>query len=281
MNTLPALGTDSAGPPGTRKILVTGSTGVVGRRVVSELRRRGVGDRVIEFSGDVSSREAVRDFVACSGPIGACIHLAAVVPIAAADADPVRTFEVNALGTGCIIDEIGRQSDTPYVLLCSSSHVYAPSIYPLHENAPVQPISTYGRSKLAAEMLATDVATLRNIKFGIARVFSLWAEDQQGSFLYPSLMARFSAAQAGESVRVIGGNSIRDFLHADEVARLIVDLLAREVTGIVNVASGRPTSVLDFALARAPDGVLVNSDDVADPTSIVADTTRLRECLRG
>ena len=281
MKTSAASSRDSSRTQATSNILVTGSSGVVGRRVVRELRRRGIGDRVVEFSGDVSSREAVREFVTHAGPIGACIHLAAVVPVATVDADPVRAFEVNALGTGHIIDEIGRQSGDPYVLHCSTSHVYAASGQPLHESAPVEPVSTYGRSKLAGEFLASDIAAIRSVRLGIARVFSLWAEDQKGSFLYPSVMARFSAANLGDSVQVMGGNNIRDFLHADEVARLLVELLAREALGVVNVASGEPTAVIDFAEAHAPGGIVVRSDDVAVPTSIVADTTRLKEVLSG
>jgi nucleoside-diphosphate-sugar epimerase len=207
--------------------------------------------------------------------------LAAVVPVAAADADPVRTFEVNALGTGCVIDAIARRSVDPYVLHCSTSHVYASTKHPLCESDPVEPTSTYGRSKLAAEALASDVATVRNVRLGIARVFSLWAEDQEGSFLYPTVMARLSEAKPGDSVQVTGGNNIRDFLHADDVARLLVELLARKAMGVINVASGQRTSVLDFARSHAPEGIAVESDDVAEPTSIVADTTRLKKLLRG
>ena len=279
MKTPAASSRDASGTQEASNILVTGSSGVVGRRVVRELRKRGIGDWLVEFSGDVSSREAVREFVTHAGPIGGCIHLAAVVPVATVDDDPVRAFEVNALGTGHIIDEIGRRSQDPYVLHCSTSHVYAPSTNPLHEAAPVEPVSTYGRSKLAAEMLASDVAAMRDVRLGIARIFSLWAEDQQGSFLYPSMMARFSAAELGDSVRVMGGNNMRDFLHADDVAQLLVELLARETLGVVNVASGEPTAVIDFAEAHAPVGIVVSSDDVAEPTSIVADTTRLKEVL--
>lgn len=281
MKAQPAGSSESFGAQAASKILVTGSSGVVGRRVVRELRRRGMGDQVAAFSGDVSSREAVKDFVTTTGDIGACVHLAAVVPVATVDANPVRAFEVNALGTGYIIDELGRQPGVPYVLHCSTSHVYAPSANPLHETAAVEPISTYGRSKLAAELIASDVAAKQNVKLGIARVFSLWAEDQQGSFLFPSMMARFSGAKPGDSVRVMGGNNIRDFLHADDVARLLVELLLREAVGVINVASGERTAVIDFARAHAPVGIAVNSDDVAEPTWIVADTTRLKEVLSG
>ena len=264
-----------------KKILVTGSSGVVGRRLVQQLRERGFGDRTVAFFGDVSSGEDVKKFVDSAGCIGACVHLAAVVPLATANDDPVRTYEVNAVGTGRIIDAIGRKSENAYFLHCSTSHVYSPSGSPLSESAPTGPSSVYGRSKLAAEQLAADVASQRTVRLAVARIFSLWAEDQQGSFLYPSLMRRFSAAQPGDSVRVAGGSNVRDFLHADEVARLLVELLLREVSGVVNIASGEPRMVLDFARDHAPEGISVDSDDAGSATTIVADTARLRELLNG
>lgn len=280
MNSAMGSGGARLGRQPGEKILVTGSSGVVGRRVMEELRRRGLAEDVIAFHGDISSRADIESAVSRAAPLGACLHLAAVVPVTAADADPVRTYEVNAIGTGHIVDAIGRRSKNSFVLHCSTSHVYAPCIAPLSESAPLEPVSTYGRSKLAAELLATDVASRQHIRLGIARVFSLWAEDQRGSFLYPSLQNKFSSVRPGDSVRVTGGNNIRDFLHADEVARLLVELMLRETRGVVNVASGTGTSVLEFAQHHAPDGVTMDSDDVVAPTSIVADTSRLSEVLR-
>lgn len=269
----------SSGEP-SPKILVTGSSGIVGRRVIAELRRHGLNREIVEFGGDIASQNEVDDFITRMGRIAACIHLAAIVPVSTAEADPIRTYEVNAVGTGRIIDAIGRHSENAYFLHCSTSHVYAPSNVPLRESDPLDPGSTYGRSKLAAEMLASDVATRVQVRLLIARIFSLWAEDQAGTFLYPSLAKKFASAQPGGSVRVTGGNNLRDFLHADEVARLLVELLRRETDGVVNIASGRSTSVIDFARQHAPEGVRVESEDSVLATSIVADTTRLEEELR-
>jgi nucleoside-diphosphate-sugar epimerase len=280
MSSSGSSGTATSGDEPASRILVTGSSGIVGRRVVSELRSRGLSRQIIEFVGDISSQQEVNEFFIRTGRIAACIHLAALVPLATAEADPIRAYEVNAVGTGRIIDAIGQHSGDAYFLHCSTSHVYSASKVPLQESAPLEPSSTYGRSKLAAEMIASDVASRAQVRLLIARIFSLWAEDQEGTFLYPALAKKFAAAKPGESVRVTGGNNVRDFLHADEVSYLLVELLRRETQGVVNIASGRSTSVIDFARQHAPQGVRVESEDSAMATSIVADTVRLKDVLR-
>jgi len=280
MNVPAESGRVRSGDKSVTSIVVTGSSGVIGRRVVRELRRRRLNRPIVEFTGDITSEADVEMFMSRVDRIGACVHLAAVVPLARANADPVRTYEVNVLGTGRIIAAIRRHSEDAYFLHGSTSHVYSQSESALSESAPTGPVSTYGRSKLAAELIASDTASSYSTRLLVARIFSLWAADQEESFLYPSLMRRFAAARPGQPVGVPGGNNVRDFLHADEVARLLVELLLRETLGVVNVGSGRPQTILDFARIHAPEGVFVESEDSIVANSIVADTARLKEALR-
>lgn len=260
-------------------VLVTGATGTVGRRVIQELHDRGLGARIVQFEGDVASRVDVQKCLDRAAPVGSCVNLAAVVPVSDAKQNPIRAYQVNAIGVGIVVEEVSRRFENPYILHCSTSHVYGSSTRPLTEGSPTAPVSTYGRSKLAGELLASDVAESRNAQLGVARVFSLWAEDQTGSFLYPSLKAKFQASLIGEPVRVSGGNNVRDFLHARTVARMLTELFAREASGVVNVGSGEGTTVLDFARIHAPSGVPVESDDVPEPNAIVANIDRLLELL--
>jgi nucleoside-diphosphate-sugar epimerase len=47
------------------------------------------------------------------------------------------------------------------------------------------------------------------------------------------------------------GTQVRDYLHVDDAGRALALLCRHEIEGVVNVASGKPTPVRDFALMAA------------------------------
>lgn len=258
------------------RILVTGASGILGRRVESALAGAGFRGEMVAFCGDVSSRAGIREFLSSSGEFDACLHLAAVVPVQSVEEDPVRAYEVNAIGTGLLASELSESSPDCHFVYCSSSHVYRSSAAPLTEESVTAPVTAYGRSKLAGEYLATDVAARGRISLGVARVFSLFAPDQDPSFLYPATLRRLADLGAGEALEVRGGRNVRDFLHADEVARILATLVLRRVEGVVNVGSGRPMTIVDFVRSIAPSGTsVVEAPGQSERTILVADISRL------
>ncbi|MGJ7538035.1 MULTISPECIES: NAD-dependent epimerase/dehydratase family protein [unclassified Variovorax] len=112
----------------------------------------------------------------------------------------------------------------------------------LVESLLPDPRNPYGFAKDALrrelEFLAADIG----VKLTWARLFYMYGEGQAAGALYSQFMA--AQARGDAEFRMSGGEQLRDYLPAEDVARYL-SLLARTASGngIVNVCSGRPTSV--------------------------------------
>jgi dTDP-6-deoxy-L-talose 4-dehydrogenase (NAD+) len=112
----------------------------------------------------------------------------------------------------------------------------------LFESFKADPRNPYGFAK---DALRQQLAHLRSqVPFGLtwARLFYMYGEGQPASSLYTQFMAAGSRGDA--AFRMSAGEQLRDFLPVRVVAKHLVDLaLGVEDAGVVNVCSGRPTSV--------------------------------------
>jgi nucleoside-diphosphate-sugar epimerase len=257
-----------------RSVIISGSTGVLGSRVAKLLV--GSGSEVHRFRGDISCVREVTDFVSGIVRVTHVLNCAAIVPLAAATKDPIRAFQVNAIGAGIFSQVIARKFPDSYFLQISSSHVYAPQVTSITEDSITLPLGTYGSSKLAGEMLVTAVAEETELRLGVARVFSMYSEDQDNTFLYPSLRRRLESHDPKKVFRLKGWNNVRDFCTADQISLNVHSLLNLEATGVINVASGKPLQVGEFAELVAGESLLFDEDDRdPDGSRLVANIDKL------
>ena len=174
----PASG-DTTPPPeasGGRTAFLTGGTGFVGSHIAEELLRRGWRVRALVRSapkwldgldvetvrGDLSDLHTLTEAAS-----GADLVLHAAALTRASTLDALR--EANVEGTLRLMDAAATAQDPPArVLVVSSLAAVGPSgSRPLTEDAPLRPISNYGRSKaemeerIAAHPLADRVTVVR------------------------------------------------------------------------------------------------------------------------
>lgn len=235
---------------------------------------------VATFSGDITSEKDISLTLGKIHDLEAVINCAAIVPVGAVEDNPIRAMEVNALGVVQIAEGVANLWPRAHFLHVSSSHVYQPSEHPLSEESPTVPSSLYGATKLAGEQLLQAFCQTKRLNFGIARVFSLYSEDQEGSYLFPSIMRRATQAPAPSPIKLPGWNNVRDFSHANVLSQTICKLATLKTTGLINVGSGIGTSVGEFARQiTGIDWEFDPEDAFPQPTSIVADTSLLRKLL--
>jgi len=152
------------------KVLITGATGQVGSEL-SELCAR-AGDEVVGFSfphHDITDRDAVLQAVTTTQP-DAIIHTAAYTAVDACESDADGAFATNAIGTRNVAEAsalIGA-----HVVALSTDYVFdgtKPS--PYDEWDEPNPLSMYGRSKLAGEreLVAAPSHTLVRISWACGR----------------------------------------------------------------------------------------------------------------
>jgi len=258
------------------RIGITGGRGTLGKILQAQLAASGLTYDC--FPGDICRPEELRVWLQ-AGIFDAVVHLAALVPTQAVQANPARAFQVNVGGTANLVAELGALPRKPWLFYASSSHVYHPQAAPILESAPVAPINPYGLSKRLGEQVVEASVAAAGVPYCIGRIFSFYHPMQTGSFLYPSLQSRFAAEDLSQPFRLFGADDIRDLSLADDLVAHIRSLLAKQATGLVNIGSGRGTKIRDFVQSLAPRPLEIVNASEGSPTSLVADTARLRQLL--
>lgn len=138
---------------------------------------------------------------------------------------------------------------TPFVHAGSAAE-YGLLANDLDESSECAPTSDYGRTKLRGTTALCLRAELAGFPAVVGRLFTVYGPGEIAGRLLPTLLA---ARASSGPVPLTAGTQQRDFVHVEESAEGLARLaLARfDAPAIVNVASGRLTSVRRFALEAA------------------------------
>ncbi len=244
------------------RILITGSSGLVGSALSPALSARGA--EVVHLDirssgaafGDVRDVEHVRRAMV---DIDGVVHLAAVSRVVWAERDPALCWATNVDGLRNVLRTAETSRARPWVVFASSREAYGqPERLPVTEDCDLLPINVYGRSKTEGEGLVNDAR-----RVGV-RACTIRLSNVFGSILdHPDRVvpAFARAAALGDDLRVDGASHTFDFTHVDDVARGIVSLcdrLAESDDGLspVHLVSGVPTTLgglADMAIRIAQD----------------------------
>jgi UDP-glucuronate 4-epimerase len=285
------------------RILVTGGAGFIGSHVIDRLLKSGsesivCGDSFNDYYDPAIKRANVQSFAhdprvrvveadVCDNeamlPLFAAerfthvIHLAAYAGVRPSVTNPLL-YERNNVGGTLSLLEAARSHPVERFLLVSSSTVYGRgAIGPFVEDAPLGvPLSPYGATKRAAELLGLTYWELHRVPVVCLRPFSVY-----GPRLRPDLaVAIFSQKiAAGEPIPLFGDGSFRrDFTHVSDICSAMETALdaadvvgeainlghnqpvvMRDVIEILAHAIGRPARI-DFQPAKAEDMPLTFAD---------------------
>jgi nucleoside-diphosphate-sugar epimerase len=146
---------------------------------------------------------------------------------------------------------------------------------------PILPATLYGAAKHGLHVVAAAWARQTGASLAWGRVFHLYGPYERPERLAGGV-AR--ALVRGEEALCTHGGQVRDFLYAPELGAAFAALLASEVSGPVNMASGEPVRVADVVAALAaaagrPELVRLGARPTGggEPERLTADVKRLRE----
>lgn len=264
-------------------VFVTGLSGIIGRRIPGMVTVANPSWTIIPVTSDLSDPAQVSEFCENAPFPDVLLHLAAIVPTGTVQADPMAAYVTNAIGTGSLIQGLLRRNPELWTLYASTSHVYQPSDDPIPETSRLEPITGYGRTKLAGEMVAKDILLKEPLgALCIARIFSVYSPDQHDSFLFPMLLSKKRTWDGKSPVAIQGWNQVRDFLSAEEVAFRLVELLKGRAEGVFNIASGKGVTIRDFAKQTVNLEIDQSPAQAAVPaTSLVADISAYERYVNG
>ena len=241
---------------GPGRVLVTGGSGFIGRHVVAALLADGhqvtVVDRmpygdpaVHEVTGELED-SAVRHQAVTAGT-DAVIHLAAETSVLGSVQRPALVHRVNVDVTAALL-ELCRERDVPTFVQASSNAVVGACTETMTEGVPLAPLTPYGATKAAAEMLLSGYAGAYGLRTPVLRLTNVYGPGMhhKDSFV-PRLMR---AAADGTGVQVYGdGLQRRDLVHVADVARAFALAAATWPGGPVIIGSGSSLTVLDLVEA--------------------------------
>jgi nucleoside-diphosphate-sugar epimerase len=219
-----------------QRILITGSSGLVGTALTSALLAEGVD--VVRFDlrargeahGDVRDRTRLHDIVA---RVDGIVHLAAVSRVVWGERDPELCWATNVGGLRNVLEAAAQSERGPWLVFASSREVYGqPVALPATEDAPLRPVNVYGRSKVEGELLVAEAqrAGLRACTVRLSNVFGSTADHAD------RVVPAFARAAAlGAELRVDGLEHTFDFTHIDDVTLGIVSL-----TELLSAGGRRP-----------------------------------------
>lgn len=242
------------------RILITGGCGFIGRNLVETLHRKenfeirvldneSVGTRSVldgfdvDFvAGDVADAatvsHALRD-------VDSVVHLAAHTSVIESVESPERGFLSNAVGTFNLLCCM-REAGVRRIVNASTGGAILGSINPpAHEGMPPMPLSPYGASKLAAEGYCSAFGEsygLLPISLRFSNVYGPHSGQKKSV-----VSSYIRAIMQTRSVVIFGdGSQSRDFVFVDDICNAIVSAITSQQTGVFQLGSGVPTSIVDL-----------------------------------
>jgi GDP-4-dehydro-6-deoxy-D-mannose reductase len=242
-------------------ILVTGATGLIGEELTRALSlHRGLW----QVHSASRSESSLPDHHRCdlSRPEECAALIDEVRPDAivhlAGGTSPDRheLYVRNVLTTINLMNAVARLPRPACCIVFGSAAEYGETPEsPIGEDAPLRPVSEYGRAKVAETTLAENISRARGIPLTILRPFNVVSPRLPSSTALGNMRRQLLESRGAERTVTCGRlDLVRDYVPVTAVIEVIQHLLAAPAPGrVLNVCSGVGItlgSILDAMAAR-------------------------------
>lgn len=272
------------------RILVTGASGFVGQAFLKScpedwetvcLGRSEVANCKQWIQCNVSNADEMSATVPLvKGELDVIIHLAAYVPKDTDQDSLQESIDVNVMGTANVLEAFGERCHK--LVLGSTAEVYDQTAISgvIDENNRVDPFSYYAATKLASELVASSYTKKHAIPLTILRFSVMYGGYDTIARALPNFIR---AAKHNTTIHVNNPDTLRDYVHLDDVVASIFAAIREPGCGIINIGSGKGVTIKEASQAviettkSASEVVIGNHGAGVD---IVMDITKARNCLK-
>jgi len=270
------------------KVLITGISGFAGSHLAEYLlaegkyevagtikwRSRldninGIMDKIKLYDCDIKDAFAVRTVLSSVQP-EYIFHLAAQSFVQFSWRTPAETLSTNIIGEVNVFEAIREMKSEPRIHVAGSSEEYGlvfPEEVPIKEENPLRPLSPYGVSKVAQDLLGYQYYKSYNLAIVRTRAFNHTGPRRGDVFATSNFARQIAEIEKGKKPPVIKvGNleAVRDFTDVRDVARAYFLALEKGKAGeVYNIASGKGykiKEILDRLLSLSRTKVKIELD---------------------
>lgn len=298
------------------KIFVTGGAGYIGSHVVKALGEKGHDMLVYDnlssghewavlygslVRGDLSDKKFLKTIMKEFKP-DAVMHFAAFIQVEESVREPLKYYQNNTANALNLLDVMISTGIRNFVFSSTAAVYGIPSMIPVNEEAPFNPINPYGASKAVVEKILKDLSEAKDFHYISLRYFNVAGADPTGRIgqAYKEsthLITRALKTAKGEfdKLSIFGtdyltpdGTCIRDYIHVDDLAEahiLALEYLIKNAgSKIFNCGYGNGYSVKEVVeTAKRVTGIRFKTEETSrrpgDPPVLIAGSSKLKSEL--
>ena len=270
------------------RILITGSSGFVGRSVLKKVESNLDKKNVTLLSSHVNSLYSTcvyhKDMNGyhwdLPNDFDVLVHIGAWTPKSSNESQDFSCSFDNILFTKTLLQSL---PNVKRIVFISTLDVYAPTNDVISEKSLVSPISLYGFSKLYCEEMVKAWSEQNHMDCCILRLGHIYGIGEEAyRKVIPVLIKQ---ALKNETINITtSGEELRSFLNIEDCANIICQATLGSMCGLYNVVSSKAVSVKEIAfmikkLSSSMSEIVIHNRNIAT-RDCVFDNSHLRDAFQ-
>lgn len=216
-------------------VVINGYNSFIGKNYLKLFKDR---YKIIHYKKNINNKSELLKFVK-KNKFTHFIHFAALSR-EKCDLNKKLCKKTNYISVKYVVDTFNLLKKKPKLIFISTSHVYSASPKKLHEKSKLKPGSFYAKLKLKSE----EYIRKNYSNYTILRIFNVYGKNQPKGYFIPDMIDKIK-----KKIEIQVNKSVRDYIHVNEVSRIINFIIKKKITGTLNVGTGRGVS-LNFLIKQ-------------------------------
>jgi len=267
-----------------KTVLLTGVTGLIGKEVITPLKE--LGYKIYALTIDETNPDIGINWIKCNlfdennlKSVMEEIKPTHLLNFAWATTGDYLTSFVNLefVKAGLNLIKLFKENGGKRAIYVGTCFEYKFKDEKLKESDPVNPQTLYAKSKDALHNLVEEYCKLNDISFGYGRIFYVYGHNENEKRLTAHLI---KTLQEDKEVIINSGFLVKDYMFSKDIAGGFAKFLDSDVTGTVNMCTGRGISLAEYSTYIAKklnkeEFLTIKEEETNQPRIIIGDNTRL------